>query len=309
MSQQPIVFGFFCPGGYEVQSLILIRSLRQFGGEMSELPIWALVPEDDALALDFLKELETMHIRVVPFRIDDDFKRFPFALKAVAAAQAELLAGKNQKILAWHDRTGFIQRAPKAFDLPPDKTFGFRPTDIANIGALFGQTLPSFWIRVCETFNITTDQLPIITSIIDRKDLHLYINAGLLVVRPESGILKKWTDNLQKTYNLPEFSQFYRADQRYAIFMHQAALTAAVVQQSTPEERLILPENYLFSVDNFLEYPPELKPDSLDEIITGRFHDFFALNNWEEMIVASDQLINWFKAQLESGPYWPHKAA
>ena len=308
MPQQSIILGFYSPVGYEVQSLLLIRSLRQFGGDMSELPVWALFPEGDEVPPEYIKALDSLQTRIVPFQIDDKIRRFPFASKTIAAARAESLADDENHLLVWHDRTGFINQTPKAFDLAPDKTFGFRPTDIANIGAPFGQPLPQFWTKVCKTFGISADQLPLITSIIDRTKLHLYVNAGLLVVRPESSILRVWAENLQSTYDLPEFSKFYQEDQRYEIFMHQAALTAAVVQQTDPAERFILPENYLFSVDNFLEYPQELKPDSLDEIITGRFHDFFALDNWEELIIASDRLVNWFKAQLEAGPYWPAPA-
>jgi len=46
-------------------------------------------------------------------------------------------------------------------------------------------------------------------------------------------------------------------------------IIASVVQKTNPEERLIFPENDLFSVYNFLEYPPELKINTQDEIITG----------------------------------------
>jgi hypothetical protein len=308
MPQQSIVLGFFCPVGYEVQSLILIRSLRQFGGDMSQIPVWALVPERNGFSPDFLKEMEALQTQIIPFQIDDKIRRFPFASKTIAAAQGEGLAEQENHLLAWHDRTGFINQTPKAFDLPPDKTIGFRPTDIANIGAPFGQPLPPFWKKVCTIFGMSADQLPLIISIIDRTKLHLYVNAGLLVVRPKSYILRKWAENLKATYDLPEFSKFYQEDQRNAIFMHQAALTAAVVKRTDPKVRTILPENYLFSVDNFLEYPQELKPNTLDEIITGRFHDFFALDHWEELIIASDRLVNWFKAQLEAGPYWPAPA-
>jgi len=304
-SQQKIVFGFVSGRGYEVQSLILVRSLRQFGGELSNLPVWIFVPEGQSMDSSKEQALLKLNTRIIPFKINETLSRFPFAIKTVAAAQAEVLAEKHHNILAWHDRTGMIRHAPKAFNLPADKAFGFRPTDIANIGPRFGHPLPLFWQKICDHFNISINQLPEITTIIDQTRLHMYVNAGLLVVRPEKQVLRKWAENLQETYARPEFRRFYQEDQPYAIFMHQAALTTAVVMKTNPEERLILPENYLFSVDNFLEYPEELRPDSLDEIITGRFHDFFALDNWEDLIIASDTLIDWFKAQLNEGPYWP----
>ena len=304
-SQEQLVFGFVGGRGFEVQSLMLVRSLRQFGEDLSNLPVWIFVPEGEAFESSVQQDLLNLQTQIYSCRIDKPFRRFPFALKAVAAAEAENLAEKHHYNLAWHDRTGLIRHAPKAFILPPNKTFGFRPTDIANIGAQYGHPLPLFWQRISDHFNISLNQLPAITTVIDRKRLHLYINAGLLVVKPDKHILRKWAENLRETYAQPEFKRFYQEDQRYAIFMHQAALTAAVVQQTNLEDRLILPENYLFSVDNFLEYLPELRPESLDQITTGRFHDFFALDNWEDLIVASDDMIGWFKAQLEEGLYWP----
>ena len=202
-----------------------------------------------------------------------------------------------------------IRQAPTAFVLPEGKTFGFRPTDVANIGAPYGKPLPTFWQDICNHFGLSANNLPPITTVLDQQELHLYVNAGLLVVRPEKGILRAWGENLQETYALPEFSHYYKKNQAFAIFMHQAALTAAVVQNTTPDERLILPDDYLFSVDNFFDYPASLRPATLDEIVTGRFHDFFALENWESLIVASDDLIAWFKAQLKAGPYWPDSSA
>ncbi len=124
-------------------------------------------------------------------------------------------------------------------------------------------------------------------------------------MRPEKGILRTWAKNFKETYALPEFKSFYQQNSAYAVFMHQAALTAAVIQKTSVEERSILPDTYLFSVDNYFDYTPAMRPDLLDEITTGRFHDFFALENWEEKILASKKLIHWFKAQLEAGPYWP----
>ncbi|MEA3326836.1 MAG: hypothetical protein U9R53_05940 [Chloroflexota bacterium] len=226
-TQQKIVFGFVGGRGYEVQSLMLVRSLRQFGGNLSNLPVWMFVPEGEAFKSSVQHSLLNLHTQIFSFKIDEPFRRFPFALKAVAAAQAESQAEKHHYNLAWHDRTGMIRHAPKAFNLPADKSFGFRPTDIANIGPLFGQSLPLFWQRICDHFNISANKLPGITTIIDRKRLHLYVNAGLLVVRPEKNILRKWTENFQAKYAQPEFKQFYQEDHRYAIFIASSCINSS----------------------------------------------------------------------------------
>ncbi len=305
LSSQNLVFGFCTSKGYEVQTLILIRSLHEFGGTLSEMAVWALYPEDLPFDPSFVKTLLDLDVSLKPFQIDESISHFPFAMKSIAAAHAEKLAEKEDFLLAWHDRTGVILNAPTAFNLPDGKVIGFRPTDIANIGAPYGKPLPPFWEAVCEHCDLRAEQMKKITTVIDQKDLFLYVNAGLLVVRPQNGILRDWADHLISLYDLPVFHRYYKENYAYAIFMHQVALTAAVIKNTSPEERIILPDDYLFSVDNFFDYPDHLRPATLEDVTTGRFHDFFALENWEEMIIAGDALRNWFKEQLKSGPYWP----
>ena len=300
-----ILFGFYTRRGYETQSILLMRSLRAFGGEMAGLPVRALFPEEHPLEPSGQALLESLGAVCQPFAIDENFLQFPFTGKAAASAAAEALAEAEGQILAWHDRTGMVKQAPAAFQLPEGIIFGFRPTDIANIGSPFGKPLPPFWAEICAHFGITAADLPAITTAIDRVNLHLYINAGLLVVHPARGILRKWAGALQETYALTKFKRFYQKDQAYAIFMHQAVLTAEVALHTSPSERLILPDDYLFSVDNYFDYLPALRPNSLDEIVTGRFHDFFSLKDWEALITASPELVAWFHEQLKMGPYWP----
>lgn len=290
---------------YEVQALILVRSLRRFGAEMADLPVWIYVPEGQEMQGPTLDALLELDVEIIPFTLDEAFWNFPFALKTIAAGLAEARAESEGMQLAWHDRTGLIRHTPEVFILPEGKTFGFRPTDIANIGAPFGEPLPPFWREYLDHFNLTSEQLPPITTAIDRKLLHLYVNAGLLVVKPEKKTLRTWASNLEETCLLSEYKTHYQQNQAYAIFMHQAALTVATVQTTQPEERLILPNSYLFSIDNFFDYPEDMRPASLDAITTGRFHDFFALKNWKELAIASEDLLDWFQSQLAYGPYWP----
>jgi hypothetical protein len=303
--QEKPVLGFFAAQNYEVQSLLLVKSLRDFGGVMADLPVWIYYPEGQPLGGPALDALQDLDVELLPFPIDEGLRRSPFAGKTIAAGIAEERAEKENVFLAWHDRTGFIRQAPFDFILAAGKTVAFRPTDIANIGAPAEGPLPEFWQKVLAHTSLTADDLPPITTAIDQKPLRLYVNAGLLVVYPAKRLLRTWAETLIQLYALPEFKPFYQQNQAYAIFMHQAALTAATALTSTPEERVILPNTYLFSVDNFFDYPPKERPLSLDQITTGRFHDFFALPNWQEKVIASPELVDWFQSVLTYGPYWP----
>jgi hypothetical protein len=307
-TKSEIIFSFSSAKGYEVQSLMLLRSLRTFGGGFSDMPVWIFVPQEMPHDPKSDQELINLGAEIMSYPIQEPLKKFPFALKTFAAAEAEKLAEEQHALLAWHDRTGFICNPPHEFDLPKEKAIAFRPTDIANIGSPYSQYLTPFWQDIISTFDLKPDKFPPITTTIDQIELYLYVNAGLMVVRPEKKIFRTWAKNLEDTYDLPKFKTYYQQNSAYAIFMHQAALTAAVIQNTMPEERLILSDHYLFSVDNFFDYPNKSRPNTLDEIITGRFHDFFALENWESKVIASPKLITWFKEQLLAGPYWSKSA-
>lgn len=308
-NQSHPILGTFAARGFEVQTLILVKSLRDFGGDLASIPVWIGVPYGHEMEGEALDAIQDLDVRLIPFEIDEKLLNFPFSAKAVAAAYVEAEAEKENRTLAWHDRTGMIRQAPHAFQLPEGITLGFRPTDIANIGVPADQPLTPFWKDICTHFGVAEDALTPIRTVIDETLIHLYINAGLLVVRPEAGILRRWAENLAESFLLPKFVAHYQQKQLNGVFMHQAALTAAVIQTTQPEQRQILPENYLFSVDNFFDYPEKKRPASLDEIITGRFHDFFSLENWESLIIASDELVKWFRTHIQYGPYWPETSA
>lgn len=304
--QEKLVIGFFATQKYEVQSLLLVKSLRDFGGVLASLPVWIYYPEGQPLGGPALEALRDLDVDLIPFPLAEGLRGFPFAGKTLSAGIAEDRAEKEEMILAWHDRTGFIRQAPFDFILPAEKAVAYRPTDIANIGAPADGPLPEFWQLVLSHFSLTAeDLLPPIMTAIDQKSLRLYVNAGLLVVHPKKKLLRTWADAFLQIYALPEFKPFYQQNQTYAIFMHQAALTAATALTTQPEEREILPNTYLFSVDNFFDYPPKDRPLTLDQITTGRFHDFFALPNWQEKVIASPTLVDWFQSVLSYGPYWP----
>lgn len=67
---------------------MLVSSLRQFGGAYADLPVWIYVPEQQPLTGPAWETLQELGAEMIPFVIDEDFRRFPFAAKSLAAAVA-----------------------------------------------------------------------------------------------------------------------------------------------------------------------------------------------------------------------------
>ena len=66
-SQEQLVFGFVGGRGFEVQSLMLVRSLRQFGEDLSNLPVWIFVPEGEAFESSVQQDLLNLQLSCCRF--------------------------------------------------------------------------------------------------------------------------------------------------------------------------------------------------------------------------------------------------
>jgi len=64
---------------------------------------------------------------------------------------------------------------------------------------------------------------------VERTRVRPYLNAGSLVVRPELGIMRAWSERFAWLYRDTRMSAFYPRDRRYAAFVHQAVLAGTVL--------------------------------------------------------------------------------
>ncbi len=87
--QDQTVLGFLSARRYEVQALILVHSLHQFGAKLSDIPVCISVPEGQEMQGPVLDALQEFEVEIIPFAFDEALRKFPFVSKAVASALAE----------------------------------------------------------------------------------------------------------------------------------------------------------------------------------------------------------------------------
>jgi hypothetical protein len=126
-----------------------------------------------------------------------------------------------------------------------------------------------------------------------------YFNAGMLVARPELGLFTTWWDRFEALYNHPEFQPFYERDERYAIFIHQAVLSAVILVLLEKEEMLELPltVNYPLNLHHS-EMPPERQPKTLNDLITCRIEDVENLEETLKGVEVKEPLKGWLESKL-----------
>ena len=102
-----------------------------------------------------------------------------------------------------------------------------------------------------------------------------YFNAGILVTRPESGLLRRWYATFLELYQAPAFQAFYQQNPRYTIFMHQAVLAGVVLSQLERGELLELPDTYNYPVHLFASDTTSKRPAGMEALVTFRHEGFY----------------------------------
>jgi hypothetical protein len=293
----------------ERESLILANSIRTFGGVLSGSQIWVMVPEGQEELSEAAKQtFSDLNVTIKSFPVEEHVLKFPFAGKVAAAAQAEKLAEGEAAVLVWMDADSFVIQEPDPLVLETGKVLGCRPVDHVLIGPKWSEPLDPFWQRIYAACEIDeSSAFPMRTSV-DEVDIRPYINAGMLVVRPERKILRTWWDTFHKIYLKPEFDHFYQQNQLYKIFVHQAVLAGVVMKLVKREEIFELPwrVNYPFHMHD--KYPAARKPAAMNDLVSCRFDTFFEDQSWMEKLAVEEPLRSWLLDQIRISVGQKHAA-
>jgi putative intracellular protease/amidase len=293
----------------EREVLLLVESLRIFGGKLAESTFLVMMP-DRAPEISAVSKaaLEGLGAEVRAFSLDPGFEALPFADKVLAAAAAEVLAlerGRANEALVWMDADTMIVREPSELLLPAGAALAFRPVHHRLIGSLAGGVLEPFWERVFSFCGTDPAAAFPITSTIDRQRIRAYFNAGLLAARPGAGLFAGWAAVLRRALGSPGLKTLIDGDGRTRVFLHQALL-AAVAPRLLPRSAMReLSFAYNYPLHLHARCPSELKPGKLEDLVTMRYEDraeWLGREDWRELMPPSGRLASWLEVKAAEGP-------
>jgi hypothetical protein len=302
---QSVIFGAFAENGEQLyNALVLAESVRTFGGAFKDAPIWIYAPADLLKARrDLVEEHLARGARVKPSDAPRESRRFPFAGKVYAAARAETEASGKTAILVWMDNDTVVLREPAEFGLAKGKSLGYRPVTHQNIGSLYSEAPNAFWSRVFQKLSVRESALFPMRTVADGKTIRPYFNAGLLVVRPERGIMAKWALNFSALCRDPVIIDMCRKDERTNVFLHQAALTGAILNLLARDEMVQLSDRYNYPIFFKEMYGADEEFDTLTGVVTLRYDVFFRkpAPDWSAKLKGPAETVSWLKARLGNG--------
>ena len=298
-SEHKIIFAGFAEGTEQLSHmLVFTESIRKFSGRFRNSPVWIYVPEGtNEKFRKILDKFAVLQGDIFESTAPEESLNYFFARKVFAAAEAEKKAEAQTKILAWLDEDTIILKEPIDFLLPAEKSLGYRPVMHQNIGSLYSEPPDDFWSRVYKNLSILESALfPMVTPA-DQRTLRPYFNAGLMVVRPERGVLRRWPENFKKLYEDPVFAEMCQKDVYKRIFLHQAALVGAILNTLRKEEMFEFSLKYNYPLFFHEKFEATRKFGDISEAITTRYDIYFRNPSpgWSERLKGPEEIITWLK--------------
>jgi len=256
---------------------LLIDSIRSFGGEMSQCPIWVFESNPETAPCAGLRG---EGIEIIPLKVPGSVAKYILASKVFGCYQAEELAGAEVKNLVWLASDCLVIQSPVLFDLGADIDMAVRPVHIRNVGLTVDEPLNSYWQAIYKAVGLDDVQVSV-NSYVDDQQLRAYYNSHMMSINPGLGLYKKWFDLFESLVTNEEFQADSCQDLPHRIFLHQAPLSALIAAELKRERIRLLPPNYI--------YPYNLQ-DSISEGRQVRILDDLTCITYEERPLHPDQV-------------------
>jgi hypothetical protein len=285
--------------------LLLVRSLREYGGALASSAVEVLAPDDMVLGDEWRDAVIAAGAQVTRLAVPPEIRSFPFAAKVQAAAHVEAMceerADAHRTTLVWMDADTLVLDEPGALVLGGDEVLAYRPVHHKLIGSAFGEPLDEYWSTVYRLCGVEPGAVFPMTTCADRQAIRPYYNAGLLAVLPAAGLMRRWAEVFEGAYQTPEMRQFYGVDSMYAIFAHQAVLTGVVLSRVARDHARELPERYNYPLHLHSEYASDWRARRLNELATCRYEVLPFGADWWSEIPIDEPLATWL---VQEAAHW-----
>jgi hypothetical protein len=242
-------------GRLESEAVLLVESLRTWGGGASEAPVYAFAPRAGrGPEPATIERLEAMGTTIVEEPLVERFADHPTFNKVAVSAWAE--RELDHETLVFSDTDSVFLSEPSEL-LGGDWLAAVRPVDRRIAGSRGKGKNEPFWRKMYAELGVRSE--PFTETTVGQVQIRAYWNTGLLAARRSAGLFEAWQRALIRLFDAGIVQK------RWPQFMDQ--LSWAGVTADLGDDLLVLSDAYNYPLRHRQALKAEVQELDLAEIV------------------------------------------
>ena len=184
-------------GPLEAQALLLVESLRAFGGRHASAPVTAVSPRPERRpARGTVRALKRLGAEYVTLDVAGACPAYPTSWRVHALAVLERRPGPAVLVQLDSDAVFLGDVGP----LCADAQASARPVDVKGMGSTGpGDAFEPYWASLCRLAGVGVDALPFVRSTVDGARVRATHNGGFVAARRACGLFGRADDLFRRS--------------------------------------------------------------------------------------------------------------
>jgi len=299
-------------GTLEKQSLLLCESIRRFGGRYADADIKILQPRRErTISKEGREQFHALRAEIMDLPVVSPCPEYGTGYRVMVCAVYEKYSQAD--CLVFLDSDSVILAEPdlelKGADVAA------RPVDIKGM-CTTGEGDPNdvYWRELCGVCGVDYEQIPEVTTTVDRVRIKASYNGGLTVVKPQRGLFQKTADFFLRSIreNLapwPDVRTAFPTGHGMVSAVggrlwgsSQACMSLAITALGLSLR--VLPPSLNFPLHSYVELLPTIANGEYPHISHVHYHHLFRGNHCDNPMFAGKldvpkEAIAWLRANTE----------
>jgi len=274
-----------------LSNYLLANSIHDFAENLSHIPLRIYVSSD----LDIQNEIKQFDGLNVEFSsYPRNKKRYRYAFKSAAASACELDVKTGNVI--WLDRHMLVLGSCDNLLLSPTEQFAYRPPHLKILGASVDESINDMWLAAYKIAGVDESALFPVYTEVDKQKIWSYFSAGHFSFRAETCIMQRWDALFNELEGHQDMKPFL-CDETVRVYLHQIALTLAVLQAQSRDSLKPLPVFYGYPTHLHNKMEKDNQASQMNQLHTA----FYSLHNSTmPKKSVSKQLTSWLDEKVFS---------
>lgn len=296
MKKNDICFLICTEKGYlETQSILLCKSIRGFGENFKNAPIYSFAPRKgftpSRKTIQILESLKVEHKNIF---LNLKYHDYPYANKVLAAEYAQRNFNFDKFVFLDSDLINLNE--PKKLNFSNDFSAAISPVH-NTISASMGTRSrnESFWMKMYRNFEISNECF--VQSVLEKKRIRAYWNTGVVSVRRSTEVFGIWREVMEKMfrYNVWPSTGMH--------FCEEISLTLTLLKYVPYKQIYQLPIEYNFPMYDYKNMKKKNRWKSAESVVFYHYMNLFEIFPYRSLEFLKAKKSNkmiWIRENLES---------